>query len=201
VVSVTPRPCFTPKERTPGTHWMGWVALRAGLDAGARREILCPSRGSNPGRSVRRQTLHCLCYRFRIKFYVNNLMWHFCYKFICSAISRFTSLIRSPNLLVRRKLVKRKLISHYFPTGTTICLREEEARKAKISRGFNERKLIKRLLVSRGVTATCSPPPPRKEASQPRRPRRRLPIRVTFLFDTASYNDRRKNRCSKVTNE
>jgi hypothetical protein len=48
VVSVTPRPRFTPGERTPGTHWRGgWVGLRACLDAGARRKILCPCRGSN----------------------------------------------------------------------------------------------------------------------------------------------------------
>jgi hypothetical protein len=48
VVSVTPRPRFTPGERTPGTHWTGgWVGLRAGLGAEARRKILCPSRGSN----------------------------------------------------------------------------------------------------------------------------------------------------------
>jgi hypothetical protein len=44
----TPRPRFTPGERTPGTHWIGgWVGLRAGLDAGVRRKILCPCRGSN----------------------------------------------------------------------------------------------------------------------------------------------------------
>jgi hypothetical protein len=48
VVSVTPRPRFTPGERTPGTNYIGgWVGLRAGLDAGARRKILCPCRGSN----------------------------------------------------------------------------------------------------------------------------------------------------------
>jgi hypothetical protein len=48
VVSVMPWPHFTPRERTPGTHWIGgWVGLRAGLDAGARRKILCPCRGSN----------------------------------------------------------------------------------------------------------------------------------------------------------
>jgi hypothetical protein len=34
----------------------------------------------------------------------------------------------TPKLLARRKLVKRKLISHCFPTGTTIGLREEGAR-------------------------------------------------------------------------
>jgi hypothetical protein len=43
VVSVTPRPRFTPEERTPCTHWIGgWVGPRAGLDAGARRKIVQP---------------------------------------------------------------------------------------------------------------------------------------------------------------
>jgi hypothetical protein len=43
VISVTPRPRFT-----PGTHWIGgWVGLGDGLDEGARRKILCPCRGSN----------------------------------------------------------------------------------------------------------------------------------------------------------
>jgi hypothetical protein len=64
VVSVTPRPRFTPRERTPGTHWIGvWVGPRAGLDAGARRKILCPCRGSNPDRPARSQTLYCLSHR------------------------------------------------------------------------------------------------------------------------------------------
>jgi hypothetical protein len=48
-----------PGERTPGTHWIGgWVGTRAGLDAGARRKILCPCRGSNPDRPARSQTLY-----------------------------------------------------------------------------------------------------------------------------------------------
>jgi hypothetical protein len=52
VVSVTPRPRFTPGKRAPGTHWIGgWVGLRAGLDAGARRKI-CPCRGSNLDRLI-----------------------------------------------------------------------------------------------------------------------------------------------------
>jgi hypothetical protein len=46
-----------PGERIPGTHCTGgWVGLRAGLDTDARRKILCPCRGSNPGRPVRSQT-------------------------------------------------------------------------------------------------------------------------------------------------
>jgi hypothetical protein len=55
---------FTPGERTPSTHWIeGWVGLRAGLDAGARRKILCPCRRSNRDRPARSQTLYCLSYR------------------------------------------------------------------------------------------------------------------------------------------
>jgi hypothetical protein len=64
VVSVTPWPRFTPGERTPGTHWIGgWAGPRAGLDAEARRKILCPFRGSNPDCPARSQTLYCLSYR------------------------------------------------------------------------------------------------------------------------------------------
>jgi hypothetical protein len=63
VVSVTPRPRFTPGERTPGTHWIGiWVGSRAGLDAGAGGRILCPCRGSNPDRPARSQTQYCPSY-------------------------------------------------------------------------------------------------------------------------------------------
>jgi hypothetical protein len=48
VVSVTPRPRFTPRERTPDTHCTGgWVDLRAGLDTEVKEKILCPCRGSN----------------------------------------------------------------------------------------------------------------------------------------------------------
>jgi hypothetical protein len=53
MVSITPRPLFTPGERTPGTHWRGgWVGPRAGLDTEDRGKILCPCRGSNPDRPV-----------------------------------------------------------------------------------------------------------------------------------------------------
>jgi hypothetical protein len=63
VVSITPRPRFTPGERTVGTHWIGgWVGSRAGLDAEARRKILCPCRRSNTDGPVRSQTLYCLSY-------------------------------------------------------------------------------------------------------------------------------------------
>jgi hypothetical protein len=59
-----PRPRFAPRERTPGTHWIGgWVDPRAGLDAGARRKILCPCRRSNSDRPARSQILYRLSYR------------------------------------------------------------------------------------------------------------------------------------------
>jgi hypothetical protein len=53
VVSVTARPRFIPRERTPGTHCTGgWVGPRAGLDTEVRGKILCPCRGSNLDRPV-----------------------------------------------------------------------------------------------------------------------------------------------------
>jgi hypothetical protein len=63
VVSITPRPRFTPGERAPGTHCTGgWVGPRAGLAAEDREKILYLCRRSNPGRPVRSQTLYWLNY-------------------------------------------------------------------------------------------------------------------------------------------
>jgi hypothetical protein len=40
---------FTPRERTPATHWIGgWVGPRAVLDAVVKRKIHNPCRESNP---------------------------------------------------------------------------------------------------------------------------------------------------------
>jgi hypothetical protein len=55
VVSVTPRPLFSPGDRTPATHCTGgWMGPRAGLDTEARRAIkmLCLCRGSSHDRPV-----------------------------------------------------------------------------------------------------------------------------------------------------
>jgi hypothetical protein len=39
---------FTPRERAPGTHWIGsWVGPRAGLDAMEKRKIPSHRRESN----------------------------------------------------------------------------------------------------------------------------------------------------------
>jgi len=58
IVRVTPRPRFTPEERTPATHWTGgWVDPRAGLDTEATGKILLPLQGiepRSPGLPVRR---------------------------------------------------------------------------------------------------------------------------------------------------
>jgi hypothetical protein len=40
---------FIPRERAPGTHWIGdWVGPRDGLDAVVKRNIPGPRRESNP---------------------------------------------------------------------------------------------------------------------------------------------------------
>jgi hypothetical protein len=46
VVSVAPRPLFSPRERTTGTHWTGgWVGPTAGLDTEIRGKNLLRSAG------------------------------------------------------------------------------------------------------------------------------------------------------------
>jgi hypothetical protein len=40
---------LTPRERAPGTHWIGgWKGPRAGLDGAVKRKIPSPRRESNP---------------------------------------------------------------------------------------------------------------------------------------------------------
>jgi hypothetical protein len=60
---------FTPRERAPGTHWIGgWVDPRAVLDAVVKRKITNPRRESNPenpDRPARSSALYrlscCIC--------------------------------------------------------------------------------------------------------------------------------------------
>jgi hypothetical protein len=69
VVSVTPRPRFSPRERSPGTNCTGdWVDPRAGLDREARGKSLSPLPGIEPrwpGHPIRSQTLYWLSYPTR----------------------------------------------------------------------------------------------------------------------------------------
>jgi hypothetical protein len=62
VVSITPRPLFSPGESTLGTRCTGgWVGPSAGLDTEARGKILSPLPGiepGSPGRPARSQTLY-----------------------------------------------------------------------------------------------------------------------------------------------
>jgi hypothetical protein len=72
VVSVTPRPRFSPGERTPGTHYTGgWVCPRAGLDTEVSGKSPFASAGiepRSPGRPTRSQTLYWLRYPARLQF-------------------------------------------------------------------------------------------------------------------------------------
>jgi hypothetical protein len=62
VSGITPRPRFSPGERTPGTHWTGgWAGPRAGLNTEARGKILSPLPGielRSPCNPARSQTLY-----------------------------------------------------------------------------------------------------------------------------------------------
>jgi hypothetical protein len=54
---------FIAGERAPDTHWIeGWMGPRVGLDIVEKGKISCPSRESNPGRSVHSQLLYRLSY-------------------------------------------------------------------------------------------------------------------------------------------
>jgi hypothetical protein len=57
VVSFTPRPIY-PRERTPGTHWIGvWVGPRAGLDSVVMKKFPAPNGTRNPDHPVRSPAL------------------------------------------------------------------------------------------------------------------------------------------------
>jgi hypothetical protein len=52
---------FTPRERAPGTHWIGgWVGPRAVLDMVVERKIASTRRESNPDRPARSPALYRL---------------------------------------------------------------------------------------------------------------------------------------------
>jgi hypothetical protein len=50
---------FTPRERAPGTHWVGgWVGPRSVLDAVVKRKIPSPRREPNPGTPIIQPVVH-----------------------------------------------------------------------------------------------------------------------------------------------
>jgi hypothetical protein len=58
VVSFTPGR-FAPRERAPGTHWIGgWVGPRAGLDAVVKRKFQAPAGTWTPDHSARSPALY-----------------------------------------------------------------------------------------------------------------------------------------------
>jgi hypothetical protein len=63
VVSFTPLPLY-PRESCPGSHWIGWVNLRAGLDDVEKRKFLIlQGLDLRPlGRPARSQSLYRLRY-------------------------------------------------------------------------------------------------------------------------------------------
>jgi hypothetical protein len=63
MVSLMPLP-FYPRERAPGTHWIGgWVGSRAGLDDMEKKNLTLRGIELRPlGRPVRRQSLYRLRY-------------------------------------------------------------------------------------------------------------------------------------------
>jgi hypothetical protein len=121
-VSVTPRPRFTPGERTSGTHCTGvWVGLRAGLDTKARGKILSPLPGiesRSSGRPVRNQTLYWLSYSgpcYTSTKYILSVQYRILYNeqltLVISVLSENCALRMKEKSTVRRRLLKNKCLS------------------------------------------------------------------------------------------
>jgi hypothetical protein len=88
------------------------VGPRAGLDAGARRKILCPCRGSNPGRPARSQTLYCLSYRGSNKLIVAQLIKKF--HAIYGTRKFITGFTKAHHVLILNQVNPLRARPHYF---------------------------------------------------------------------------------------
>jgi hypothetical protein len=95
VVSVAPRPRFTPGERTPGTHCTGgWVGPRVGPDTEDIGKILCLCRGSNLDRPVVQPVArHCTDWATRLISQLGNLITRHHMLLSCSVGSLWPSLM------------------------------------------------------------------------------------------------------------
>jgi hypothetical protein len=67
---------FTPRERTPGTHWIGgWVGPSAVLDAVVKRKIPSPRRESNPRTPIVQTSSNFLYCNYHIHRLMKTLKW------------------------------------------------------------------------------------------------------------------------------
>jgi hypothetical protein len=68
---------FTPRERVPGTHWIGgWVGSRAGLDKVSKKNITRSRRDSNPDHLIVQPVAQSWCLikaRGQLYFYLYSL--------------------------------------------------------------------------------------------------------------------------------
>jgi hypothetical protein len=70
--------CFNPGERVPGTHWLGgWVGLRAGLDAVAKRKKKISAHAGNRTPVVQpvAYSVDWLRYNSVVATLINHLAW------------------------------------------------------------------------------------------------------------------------------
>jgi hypothetical protein len=95
VVSFTPRPLY-PGQRAPGTHWIGWVGPRAGLDDVEKRKFLTlPGLELRPiCRPARSQSLYRM--RYPRDYYVRfKNMWnrHLLHRWRLKRIDKYIRLL------------------------------------------------------------------------------------------------------------
>jgi hypothetical protein len=134
VVSITPRPCFTRGERTPGTHCTGgWVGLKAAWTQRVEEKSIASRIG--PGRPVRSQSLYWLSYPayinsgpilgnlrtvFRLAITSPQALLHACYRMFHIRVScRFVNKVFAP---VSYSVFWSKLMNNtYELRQTTVC--------------------------------------------------------------------------------
>jgi hypothetical protein len=75
MVSFTPRPLY-PRGKSPGTHWIGWVDLRVGMDDVKRKLLTLLGLELRPlDRPARSQSLYRLCSSKEKKCGFQNRTW------------------------------------------------------------------------------------------------------------------------------
>jgi hypothetical protein len=115
---------FTPRERAPGTHWIGgWLGPRAGLDIVTKRKIPSPCRESNPDHPLGRvlQKLLLKYSRSSLPFMFTRARHWFLYWARCiqSKISHPVSL---RSILILSSYLLLSLSSGLFPSGISTTI-------------------------------------------------------------------------------